>query len=221
MERALVVGASGGIGAALADALTARGAEVRRLSRAGDGLDLRDPASIERAMGGVEGPFGLILIATGILAPAGAAPEKALAQIDAARMAEVMGVNAIGPALILRHAARLLPRRARSAVGVLSARVGSIGDNALGGWHAYRASKAALNQIVRGAAVELGRSHPQAVVAALHPGTVETPFTAGYTPAYGKIGPDTAAARLLGVLDGLAAGETGVFRDAEGRAVPW
>ncbi len=221
MERALVVGASGGIGAALAEALAARGAEVRRLSRRGDGLDLRDPASIERVMAGVEGPFDVILLATGILAPEGRAPERSLAQIDAGAMAEVMQVNAVGPALVLRHAPRLLPRRGRSALGVLSARVGSIGDNALGGWHGYRASKAALNQIVRGAAIELARSHSQAVVAALHPGTVGTPFTAAYAPAHGKIGAAEAARRLLGVMDGLGVGETGVFRDGEGREVPW
>lgn len=221
MERALVVGASGGIGAALAGALEARGAEVRRLSRSTDGLDLRDPAAIERAMAVLEGPFDLILIATGILAPEGRAPEKSLAQIDARVMAEVMQVNAVGPALVLRHAPRLLPRRGRSALGVLSARVGSIGDNALGGWHGYRASKAALNQVVRGAAIELARSHAQAVVAALHPGTVETSFTAAYAPSHGKIGAGEAARRLLRVLDGLRPGETGVFRDGDGREVPW
>ncbi len=221
VERALVVGASGGIGAALAEALAARGAEVQGVSRRGDGLDLRDPASIERVMAAIEGPFDLVLVATGILAPAGHAPEKSLAQIDAGIMAEVMQVNALGPALVLRHGPRLLPRRGRSALGVLSARVGSIGDNALGGWHGYRASKAALNQIVRGAAIELARSHPQAVVAALHPGTVETPFTAAYAPSHGKIGAGEAARRLLAVLDRLGPGETGVFRDGEGREVPW
>ena len=219
MERALVIGASGGIGAALAGALEARGAAVTRLSRRDDGLDLLDPEAVERAMAGLGGPFDLILLATGILAPAGRAPEKALAQVDAAAMAEVLQVNAVGPALILRHAPRLLPRRGRSALGVLSARVGSIGDNRLGGWHAYRASKAALNQVVRGAAVELARTHPEAVVAALHPGTVETAFTAAYAPAHGKVGPAEAAGRLLAVMDGLT--ETGTFRDAEGREVPW
>lgn len=221
VERALVVGASGGIGAALADALAARGAEVRGLSRSGDGLDLRDPASVERVMAAIEGPFDIVLVATGILTPEGRAPEKSLAQIEAGSMAEVMQVNALGPALVLRHAPRLLPRRGRSALGVLSARVGSIGDNSLGGWHGYRASKAALNQIVRGAAIELARSHPQAVVAALHPGTVETAFTAAYAPSHGKVAAGEAARRLLGVLDGLGPGETGVFRDGEGREVPW
>lgn len=221
MDRALVIGDSGGIGAALAEALRARGAEVTGLSRSRDRLDLRDPPSVERVMAGVEGPFGLVLVATGILAPEGRSPEKALAAMEAAALAEVMQVNATGPALLLRHAPRLLPRRGRSALGVLSARVGSIGDNRLGGWHGYRASKAALNQIVRGAAIELGRTHPGAVVTALHPGTVAMPFTAAYAPARDKLEPWEAARRLLAVLDGLAPERTGRFWDHEGHEVPW
>lgn len=216
-----MIGASGGIGAALAAALAARGVRVTGLSRSGDGLDLRDPALIERVMAGVEGPFGTVLVATGILAPEGRGPEKSLAAIQAGALAEVMQVNAIGPALLLRHAPRLLPRAGRSVLGVLSARVGSIGDNRLGGWHGYRASKAALNQIVRGAAIELARTHPGAVVAALHPGTVATPFSAAHAPARGTLAPEEAARRLLGVLDRLAPAETGRFWDHEGREVPW
>ncbi len=221
MGRALVIGASGGIGRALADALTARGSDVTGLSRSADGLDLRDATSIERVLDAVEGPFDAVLLATGILAPDGRAPEKSLGALDATAFREVMEVNAIGPALVIRHAPRLLARKGRSVLGVLSARVGSIGDNHLGGWHAYRASKAALNQIVRGAAIELGRTHREAVVAALHPGTVATPFTVAYSPPYEKLVPPEAARRLLGVLDGLTPAETGRFWDHEGREVPW
>ena len=221
MDRALVIGASGGIGAALAAALAEKGARVTALSRSGDGLDLAEPASIGRIMERVEGPFDAILLATGILAPEGGTPEKSLAALEPRAMALVLQVNAIGPALVLRHAPRLLPRRGRSVLGVLSARVGSIGDNRLGGWHAYRASKAALNQVVRGAAIELSRTHRETVVAALHPGTVETPFTAGYAPVAGKLEPEEAARRLLAVLEGLSPAETGRFWDHEAREVPW
>lgn len=220
MERALIIGASGGIGAAVAAELAGRGIDVTRVSRRDDGLDVTDPGSVDRVLGGIEGPFGLIFIATGILAPGGAGPEKSLDAIDAATMARVLAVNAIGPALILRHAPRLLRREGRSVVGVLTARVGSIGDNGMGGWYAYRASKAAANQIVRTAAIEIGRKRKKAVVAALHPGTVETAFTAGY-PGHRKVPASEAARNLLSVLDGLEPAQSGGFYDYAGREVPW
>lgn len=220
MERALVIGASGGIGAALAAALAARGADVTGIVRA-QGLDYLRPDSVAAVLGALSGPFDAVLVATGILAPAGRRPEKALAQIDAAAMAEVMAVNAIGPALVLAHLSRLLPRDRRAAVGVLSARVGSIGDNRLGGWHSYRAAKAALNQIVRGAAIELARSHPMAVCLALHPGTVETGLSADYRGRHPALTPAESAARLLSVLDAHGPADSGGFYDHTGAAVPW
>jgi NAD(P)-dependent dehydrogenase (short-subunit alcohol dehydrogenase family) len=98
--------------------------------------------------------------------------------------------------------------------------VGSIGDNRLGGWHAYRASKAAANQIVRGAAIEIGRKRKEAVVVALHPGTVETAFTAAY-PGHSKMTPDESARRLLGALESLTPEQSGGFFDYAGREIPW
>jgi NAD(P)-dependent dehydrogenase (short-subunit alcohol dehydrogenase family) len=220
MRRALVIGASGGIGGALVRALEARGEEVTGLSRSGDGLDVTDAASVDRVLGALAGPFERIVVASGILAPEGARPEKALDAIDARIMAEVMAVNAIGPALVLRHVPRLLPAEGRAVVAVLTARVGSIGDNRLGGWYAYRASKAAANQIVRTAAIEIARRRRKAIVVALHPGTVATPFTAAY-PGHDKVTPDAAAANLLAVMDGLTAADSGGFRDWAGAEVPW
>lgn len=216
MPKALVVGASGGIGAALADRLD-RTHDVTRLSRAADGLDVTDPASVERLVGGPSGPWDVAMVATGILAPPGHAPEKALAAIDAGAMARTFAVNAIGPALVLKA---LAPRLADDArVGVLTARVGSIGDNRMGGWHSYRASKAAANMIVRGAAIEIARKRPRAVVAALHPGTVETPFTEGYRAE--KLTPEESARRLLDVLMALTPDRTGTFHDHAGEPVEW
>jgi len=220
MDRALVIGASGGIGSALASELAARGADVTGLSRSGDGLDVTDPASVDRVLGALEGPFDTILVATGILAPEGDMPEKSLDAIDAKDMARTLAVNAIGPALVLRHAPRLLPREGRSVVGVLTARVGSIGDNRMGGWYSYRASKAAANQIVHGAAIEIGRKRTHAVVVALHPGTVETPFTAEY-PGHRKVAPDEAAQNLLNVLEHLKPENSGGFYDYAGEAIAW
>ncbi len=220
METALVIGSGGGIGRALCDALDARGVAVTGLGRAA-GLDLRDGAAVDRVMGGLVGPFDMVLVASGVLAPPGGAPEKALSAVEASAMAEVMAVNAIGPALVLGHIARLLPRDRRAVVAVLSARVGSIGDNRIGGWHSYRASKAALNQIVRGAAIELGRTHRQAVCVALHPGTVATRFTAGYAGRHPTVAPEVAAANLLTVLAGLNPTQSGGFYDYAGAVVPW
>jgi len=218
-ERALIIGATGGIGGALAEELTRRGAEVTGVSRR-DGLDFGDPASVTRAMAALDGTFDRVFVATGVLAPVGGAPEKSLAAIDAAAMAKVMAVNAIGPALVLRELPRLLPRDRRSVTGVLTARVGSIGDNHMGGWHSYRASKAAANQIVRGASIEIGRKLREAVVVALHPGTVATDFTKSY-PTHKKVSAAQAAVNLVKVTDGLTPTQTGGFFDWQGEAVPW
>lgn len=220
MERVLIIGASGGIGAGLAAAFGARGAEVFGLSRSAHGLDVTDPVSVARVMGALEGPFDRVVVATGILAPNGQGPEKSLAAVDASAMAEVLAVNTIGPALILRELPRLLPKDAPSVVAVLTARVGSIGDNGLGGWHSYRASKAAANQIVRGAAIEFGRKFRKTVVVALHPGTVDTDFTRGY-PAHKKVPSHVAAGHLIGVMDALTPAQTGQFFDWQGQEVPW
>jgi NAD(P)-dependent dehydrogenase (short-subunit alcohol dehydrogenase family) len=221
MMDALVIGASGGIGRAVAEEMEARGGGVTRLSRAVDGLDVTDAASVARVMGALTGPFQTVFVSVGILAPEGGAPEKQLAAIDPEAMARVFSVNTIGVAHVLSHLPRLLPKRGRSVTGVLTARVGSIGDNRMGGWHSYRASKAALNQIVHGAAIELGRSHRDAVVASLHPGTVATPFTAGYDPKHGKVTAEEAARNLCDVMERLTVDQSGGFYDYSGAEIPW
>ncbi|WP_322894888.1 MULTISPECIES: SDR family NAD(P)-dependent oxidoreductase [unclassified Yoonia] len=221
MENALIIGASGGIGAAVAQELHRRGVAVTGLSRREDGFDVTDPASVDQHLAALDGPFDLIFVAVGILAPEGAGPEKSLSAIEAANMAQVMAVNAIGPALILRHVPRLLAKDRPAVVATLSARVGSIGDNNIGGWHSYRASKAALNQIIRGAAIELGRSHKQAACVALHPGTVETPFTAEYAGRHKTMSAAEAASHLLDVIAGLTAAQNGHFYDFAGKEVAW
>lgn len=219
--RALVIGASGGIGGALLSALRAdpRCGAAMGLSRSGDGLDAADDAAMEAAAAGIDGPLHLILCATGILAPPGGAPEKALRAVTPETMAAVFAADAIAPAMVFKHFAPKLPRRERGLVGVLTARVGSIGDNRLGGWLSYRAAKAAANQVVRTAAVELRRTRPQAVALALHPGTVRTAFTDGYQQGRETLAPEDSAARLLRLLDGAA--ETGRFLAHDGGAVPW
>jgi NAD(P)-dependent dehydrogenase (short-subunit alcohol dehydrogenase family) len=220
MARALVIGATGGIGQALASALAARGDAVTGLSRAG-GLDLTDEASIAHLLGALEAPFETVLVATGALDIAGAAPEKTLRALDPAALAAQFALNATGPALVLKHALRLMPRDRPARFAALSARVGSIGDNRLGGWYAYRAAKAALNQLVHTAAIEIARTHPQAIVVCLHPGTVATRFTERYRGTHPAVAPAEAAANLLRVLDGLTPARTGGFYDWAGEEIPW
>jgi len=219
-ERSLIIGASGGIGAALCEALASRG-EVVGLSRSGTGLDLTDEASIENLLGAQRGTFDRIIVATGALQINGAEPEKTLRALDPQAMADQFALNAIGPALVLKHAVPLVPRDRRCVLAVLSARVGSIGDNRLGGWISYRAAKAAVNQVVRTSAIEYGRLRKQAILVSLHPGTVLTSLTGPYLARHGAVSPQAAAENLLGVIDGLSTNDTGQFFDWAGKAVPW
>jgi NAD(P)-dependent dehydrogenase (short-subunit alcohol dehydrogenase family) len=221
MERALVVGASGGIGGAVAAALTARGVAVTGLSRSGQGLDVTDEGSVAQAMGALVGLFDLVVVATGALEIAGAEPEKSLRAFSPQALADQVALNAAGPILVLKHALRLMPRNRRAVFVALSARVGSIGDNARGGWYSYRAAKAALNQLLRTASVEVARTHPQAIVAALHPGTVRTAFTEKYLGRHPAVAAEEAAGNLLAVIEGLTPAETGGFFDWAGKRVPW
>lgn len=223
--KATIIGATGGIGRALADKLEADAncAVLVRLSRRESGFDLLDEASIQRAAAGVRdthGEMDLVFDATGALEIDGVGPEKTLRAIDPDVMARQFAVNAIGPALILKHFAPLMPRSRRAILSTLSARVGSIGDNRLGGWISYRSAKAALNQIVKTASIEIARTHPLAVVVALHPGTVATSLTERFRPT-GAIAPEDAASQLLKVLDGVDAASTGGFFAYDGQAVAW
>jgi NAD(P)-dependent dehydrogenase (short-subunit alcohol dehydrogenase family) len=221
MGRALVIGAMGGIGRALVAELSGRGFEVVGLSRSVDGLDVTEEASVAGVLGSLDGVFDLIVCATGALEVEGAAPEKSLAQLSAKAMADQFAVNCIGPALVLKHSLRLLPKEGRSVLAVLSARVGSIGDNRLGGWHSYRAAKAAVNQIVHGASIEMARTHKGAICVALHPGTVATEFTRKYLGRHPAVEPAEAAVRLVDVLEGVQPADSGGFYDYAMKEIPW
>ena len=223
---AVVIGASGGIGAALARQLETSGrfAVIHVLSRSGTGFDLEDEASIAAAAASVaEGPAPvLVFVATGVLHH-GFEPERSWRALEAEHLLRDYRVNAVGPALVAKHFLPLLPRDRRVVFAALSARVGSIGDNRLGGWHSYRASKAALNMLLRNLAVELGRTHPQAVVAGLHPGTVDTglsePFQKGVKPEK-LFTADHSAERLLAVVDGLTPADSGGVFAWDGVRIP-
>lgn len=236
-KQAIVFGASGGIGGALVAQLAADPSIVRiyagsrRPGASTDaklvpfGFDLADEASIAAAAAVVEGQVDLVFVATGMLhRRGGPSPEKALRGLDGAAMAELFAVNTIGPALIAKHRAPLLPRDRRAVFAELSARVGSIADNRLGGWHSYRASKAALNMLIVNLAIELRRTHPQAIVAALHPGTVDTglsaPFQRG-VPQEKLFDPDRSASYLLEVLSKLAPADSGGLFAWDGARIPY
>ncbi len=219
--RALIVGQSGGIGAALSAVLQGRGANVTGVSRREHGLDVTDDASVARVMGALEGSFDLIFVATGALELDGIGPEKSLRGLGAEVMQRQFALNAMGPALVLKHAVRLMPKTDRSVFAALSARVGSIGDNALGGWYSYRAAKAALNQFIHTGAIEVARSHPKAVVVTLHPGHVATPLSLKYGGNLAAISPEAAAENLLNVTAALTPEQTGGFFDWEGERIVW
>lgn len=221
MKRALIIGSSGGIGQAIATVLRERGMDVVGLSRRDDGLDVTSEASVEQVFTALDGPFDLIFVATGALTINGQQPEKSIKSLNAAALMDQFKVNAVGPALVLKHSIRLLPRDKPCVFAALSARVGSIGDNRLGGWHSYRSSKAALNQLIHGAAIELARTHPQACCICLHPGTVETSFSDGYGSSNQRTSAPDAAANLVTVLDGLSYKDTGGFFDYAGKVIPW
>lgn len=221
VSRALVVGASGGVGQALVHALQRSGADVSCLSRRDHGLDITDEASVSACMAGLHGPFDKVFIATGALEIGPHLPEKALRAVTPEALMAQFQTNAMGPILVLKHLIAHLPKDAPSQIGILSARVGSIGDNGLGGWYSYRMAKAALNQLVHTAAIELGRSHSQAVLALLHPGTVATAFTAKYAGNYSTVSPDAAAQNLITVLASLTTRQSGGFYDWAGEVVPW
>ena len=173
------------------------------------------------ALSRLSGPYDLIFVATGALEIGGAVPEKTLRDVTAQAMLDQFALNCLGPSLVLKHALRLLPRDRRAVFAALSARVGSIADNRLGGWYAYRTAKAALNQMIHTAAIEIARSHREAICVALHPGTVATSFTEKYLGRHPAVPPELAAGYLLAVLDGLSVQDTGQFFDWQGKRVPW
>lgn len=226
INSALVIGASGGIGDAFVSVLSERiGAErVSTLSRRDDGFDITDEPSLAAQAARLSetgAAFDFIIDATGTLEPAGFQPEKSFGKIDPVAMSAAFAVNAIGPALLFKHFAKLLPAKDRSVFATLSARVGSIGDNRLGGWVSYRASKAALNQIVRCAAIEIGRTKPDAIILALHPGTIETALTRKYARGRYTASPTQAADQMINVLLGMTAEASGKFFDYAGEEITW
>ena len=221
MKKILLIGNSGGIGSALQSAWTSQGCEVTGLSRSHHGFDITDEISVNRHLSKLNIQFDIIFIATGGLSAANSKPEKSLSDLTQLFLQKQFLLNAAGPAMILKHSKKLLRKDVTTIVAVLSARVGSIGDNRLGGWYSYRASKAALNQIIHSAAIELKRSHPKSICVALHPGTVRTAMTEKYVGNNKSVSTDESANNLLRVINHLKQDQTGLFFDWAGKRIEW
>jgi NAD(P)-dependent dehydrogenase (short-subunit alcohol dehydrogenase family) len=221
---AVVIGASGGIGSALCDRLSAEPhfGSLYPLSRTATAFDLTDETSVQAAAEALRGkPFQLLICATGVLDVDGHPPEKSLRHVEPDMMMRQFSINAVGPALVAKHFLPLMDRKTRSVAAFLSARVGSIGDNRLGGWISYRASKAALNQIVRTASIEYARTHPEMVLTAIHPGTVRTPLSNPYASGHPTVSAQEAATSILSALDTLTPDKSGSFIAYDGKTIPW
>lgn len=233
---AAIIGASGGIGSALANELDQieRVTSVVRLSRSAResdhaiSIDILHEDSVADAAGSIKerlGALHLVIVATGILHDTdGMAPEKSWRSLNAEAMERAYRINAIGPALVAKHFLPLLAPDRKSAFAAVSARVGSISDNELGGWHAYRASKAGLNMLIRNFAIELARKRPSALCVGLHPGTVDTPLSEPFQRGVpdGKLFSPTKSARhLLTVLDRLTPEDSGRLFAWDGARIPF
>ena len=222
--RALVIGASGALGTAFCEQLRQdpRCAGVRALGRQTvPELDLERPDTIASAATelAAEAPYQLIVHAAGLLHRDRFKPEKSFSAIEQEALQAVFQVNTLGPALVLRHFLPLL--EPRGAMAMLSAKVGSIGDNRLGGWYAYRASKAALNMLIKSAAIELARTRPQSRLLSLHPGTVVSGLSQPFRGASSARPAGVAAAQLLTLIDQLTPADSGHFFAYDGERLPW
>ncbi|MEN0062072.1 MAG: SDR family NAD(P)-dependent oxidoreductase [Myxococcota bacterium] len=239
MDKTLIVGANRGIGLAFVKARLARGDRVIGACRQPEmppltherltwvRLDVTDESSVAMAAATVRDTLGdldRLIHTVGVLHGADFGPEKRLAHVEPDVLSRVFAVNAFGPLVVAKHFARLLQHERRAVFAALSARVGSITDNGLGGWYAYRASKAALNQFLKTLSIEWSRTSPRAIVVSLHPGTVDTDLSA---PFQGRVPPEKlfsterAVRQLLDIIEGLTPDDTGTFVAWDGTPIPW
>ena len=220
--RALVFGASGGIGQAFSRFLEDKlGSEnVVNVSRSFDGFEISDEEKILKFSESIEGSFNLIINATGVLQTTEEGPEKTINVVKQKLMIDMMTINAIGPALLLKNFSKKLDKTKFSVFVNLSARVGSITDNRLGGWISYRSSKAALNQIIKTSSIEINRRNKNAICVGLHPGTVKTSFTEKFQNTTETISPDESVKMMMKVVENLSVDDNGHCFAYDGKAIP-
>lgn len=223
--RALVIGSSGTIGMAFTDLLKTNPSctEVMGIHRHSEfAIDYQNPESIESCAIALasEAPFQLIINATGVLHSHDWMPEKRLDDLNAEQLMELMKINAIGPALTIRYFSKLLDPQ-NSIMVTLSAKVGSIEDNRLGGWYSYRASKAALNMLVKTASIEWARTKPNTALIAMHPGTVNSRLSKPFRgEQIGRPAHD-AVADMFQAIENLQIEDSGSFISYSGEILPW
>jgi NAD(P)-dependent dehydrogenase (short-subunit alcohol dehydrogenase family) len=223
--RALVIGSSGTIGSAFMALLQQNVAcsEVVGLSRQSTHpIDYHDLDSIETAAKALSSspPFQLIINTIGVLHTSNWMPEKRLEDLNADQLSDLIQINAVGPALTIKYFSKLLDPQ-NSVMATLSAKVGSIEDNRLGGWYSYRASKAALNMLIKTAAIELARTKPNTALIALHPGTVNSNLSKPFRgEQIGRPSLD-AASDMLKVIESLSKEDSGSFISYSGERLPW
>jgi NAD(P)-dependent dehydrogenase (short-subunit alcohol dehydrogenase family) len=226
---AIVIG-TGAIGQALVAQLQGRYSQVLALGRRSEpAIHFEDETSIAAAAHwsaeqceAAGAPLRLLLVSSGFLHGAAGQPERSLKELQPGYLAHSFLVNALGPALLMKHFLPLLPRQGPCKAVFLSARVGSIEDNRLGGWYGYRAAKAALNQLVKTASIEQTRRNRQSSVVALHPGTVDSPLSAPFSKSGLEVRSSAkAAGQIVQVIEALDAASTGGFIDYRGDRLPW
>jgi NAD(P)-dependent dehydrogenase (short-subunit alcohol dehydrogenase family) len=220
--RALIFGASGGIGLAFSKFLENKlGIEnVIKLSRSFDGFEISDEEKILKFSESIEGSFSLIINAVGVLQTTEIGPEKTINAVKQKSMIDMMTINAIGPALLLKNFSKKLDKTKFSVFVNLSARVGSITDNRLGGWISYRSSKAALNQIIKTSSIEINRRNKNAICVGLHPGTVKTRFTEKFQNTTETISPEKSVEMMMKVIESLSVDDNGFCFAYDGKIIP-
>ena len=220
--RALIFGASGGIGLAFSKFLEDKlGIEnVIKLSRSFNGFEISDEEKILKFSESIEGSFNLIINAIGVLQTTEIGPEKTINAVKQKSMIDMMTINAIGPALLLKNFSKKLDKTKFSVFVNLSARVGSITDNRLGGWISYRSSKAALNQIIKTSSIEINRRNKNAICVGLHPGTVKTRFTEKFQNTTETISPEESVEMMMKVIESLSVDDNGYCFAYDGKVIP-
>ena len=220
--RALVFGASGGLGQAFSRFLENKlsSENVVKISRSIDGFEISDEEKILKFSQSIEGSFNLIINATGVLQTTEEGPEKTINVVKQKSMIDMMTINAIGPALLLKNFSKKLDKTKFSVFVNLSARVGSITDNRLGGWISYRSSKAALNQIIKTSSIEINRRNKNAICVGLHPGTVKTRFTEKFQNSTETISPDESVKMMMKVVENLSVDDNVYCFAYDGKVIP-